>query len=60
LANESPPRQGLPHVEPWKRAEQRVKDPTARRPTPLALEDMIGEVNHALRGWARYFRYRDC
>ena len=56
--------QGYPHVEPSKRAEQRIKDRikdlTARRRTPVALDDMIGEVNHALRGWTGYFHYRNC
>lgn len=55
---------GYPHVEPSKRAEQRIKDRikdlTARRRTPVALDDMIGEVNHALRGWTGYFHYRNC
>jgi group II intron reverse transcriptase/maturase len=55
---------GYPHVEPSKRAEQRIKDRvtelTARRRTPVALRDMIGEVNHALRGWSGYFHYRNC
>ena len=55
---------GYPHVEPSKRAEQRIKDRvkelTARRRTPVALRDMIGEVNQALRGWSGYFHYRNC
>ena len=55
---------GYPHVEPSKRAEQRIKDRvkdlTARRRTPVALTDMIGEVNQALRGWSGYFHYRNC
>jgi group II intron reverse transcriptase/maturase len=55
---------GYPHVEPSKRAEQRIKDRvtelTARRRTPVALEAMTGEVNRALRGWSGYFHYRNC
>jgi hypothetical protein len=55
---------GYPHVEPSKRAEQRIKDRikdlTARRRTPVALDGMIGEVNPVLRGWAGYFHYRNC
>lgn len=54
---------GYPHVEPSKQAEQRIKDRvkelTARRRTPVVLKDMIGEVNHALRGWTGYFHYRN-
>ncbi len=55
---------GYPHIEPSPRAEQRIKDRvkdlTARRRTPVALRDMIGEVNCVLRGWSGYFHYRNC
>ena len=54
---------GYPHVEPSKRAEQRIKgrikDLTARRRTPVALDDLIGEVDQILRGWTGYFHDRN-
>ena len=55
---------GYPHIELSKRAEQgikdRVKELTARRRTPVALTDRIGEVSRLLPGWSGYFHYRNC
>ncbi len=52
-----------PHVEPSRRAIQRIKDRTKalteRRRTPVPLPQMIGEVNQTLRGWSAYFHYRN-
>ena len=53
-----------PHVEPSRRAIQRIKDRTReltdRRRTPVPLPRMIGELNRTLRGWSNYFHYRNC
>ncbi|WP_295544017.1 reverse transcriptase domain-containing protein [uncultured Thiohalocapsa sp.] len=53
-----------PHVEPSKRAEQRIKarikELTARRRTPVPMPQMIKEVNQVLRGWSGYFHYGNC
>lgn len=32
---------------------------TGRELTPLPLEDLMGNVNRSLRGWANYFHYRN-
>ena len=49
---------GYPHVEPSKRAEQRIKarikELTARRRAPVPMPRLIAEVNAVLRGWSGY------
>jgi hypothetical protein len=56
--------QRYPHVEPSKRAVQRVKDRTTqltdRRRTPVPLPHLVGELNRTLRGWSNYFHHRNC
>jgi hypothetical protein len=53
-----------PHVEPSKRAMQRIKDRTTqltdRRRTPVPWPQLIGELNRTLRGWSHYFHHRNC
>jgi group II intron reverse transcriptase/maturase len=55
---------GYPHVEPRRRAEERikarVKELTARRRAPVPLPRLIAEVNEVLRGWSGYFHYGNC
>jgi group II intron reverse transcriptase/maturase len=55
---------GYPHVEPRRRAEERikarVKELTARRRTPVPMPRPIAEVNEVLRGWSGYFHYGNC
>jgi len=53
-----------PHVEPSKKAEQKVKDRiteiTKRNRTIMPLEWVVNEVNTMLKGWVGYFHYRNC
>jgi group II intron reverse transcriptase/maturase len=53
-----------PHVQPSKRAEQKVKDRitelTKRGRTIMPLEWVVNEVNATVRGWVGYFHYRNC
>lgn len=53
-----------PHVQPSKRAEQKVKDRitelTKRGRTIMPLEWVVNEVNTMVRGWVGYFHYRNC
>lgn len=53
-----------PHVEPSKRAVQRLKDRvkqlTDRRRCPVPLDDVMNELNVSLRGWTGYFHHRNC
>jgi group II intron reverse transcriptase/maturase len=53
-----------PHVQPSKRAEQKVKDRittlTKRERTIMPLEWVVNEVNAMVRGWVGYFHYRNC
>lgn len=52
-----------PHVQPSKKAEQKVKDRitelTTRGRTIMPLEWVVNEVNTMLRGWVGYFHYRN-
>lgn len=52
-----------PHVEPTKRAQQRLRDTvrtlTERRLTRLPLPDIVGRLNRYLRGWSGYFHFRN-
>jgi len=53
-----------PHVQPSKKAEQKVKDRitelTKRNRTIMPLEWVVNEVNTMLKGWVGYFHYRNC
>ncbi|HAD03969.1 MAG TPA: hypothetical protein DEB35_02645 [Desulfuromonas sp.] len=53
-----------PHVQPAKKAEQKVKDRitslTKRERTIMPLEWVVNEVNAMVRGWVGYFHYRNC
>lgn len=53
-----------PHVQPSKKALQKIKDRvtelTTRRSTIKPLEWVVNEVNATLRGWVGYFHYRNC
>ena len=53
-----------PHVQPSKKAEQKVKDRitalTKRERTIMPLEWVVNEVNAMVRGWVGYFHYRNC
>jgi group II intron reverse transcriptase/maturase len=53
-----------PHVQPSKKAEQKVKDRitelTKRARTIMPLEWVVNEVNAMVRGWVGYFHYRNC
>ena len=53
-----------PHVQPSKRAEQKIKDRitelTKRGRTIMPLEWVVNEVNATVRGWVGYFHYRNC
>jgi hypothetical protein len=53
-----------PHIQPSKKAEQKVKDRitelTKRDRTIMPLEWVVNEVNTMLRGWVGYFHYRNC
>ena len=53
-----------PHIQPSKKAEQKVKDRitelTKRERTIMPLEWVVKEVNTMLRGWVGYFHYCNC
>jgi group II intron reverse transcriptase/maturase len=53
-----------PHIQPSKKAEQKVKDRitelTQRNRTIMPLEWVVNETNTMLRGWVGYFHYRNC
>lgn len=53
-----------PHVQPSKKAEQKVKDRitelTQRGRTIMPLEWVVNETNTMLKGWVGYFHYRNC
>jgi RNA-directed DNA polymerase len=42
-----------------KKIKARLKDLTGRNLTPIPLQDIVGNVNRSLRGWANYFHYRN-
>jgi RNA-directed DNA polymerase len=52
-----------PHVCPAPKSlakiKERIKQKTARRLTPVALADVVRNVNASLRGWVGYFHYRN-
>jgi hypothetical protein len=52
-----------PHVQPSKKALQKIKDRvtelTTRRRTIMPLEWIVKEVNATVRGWVGYFHYRN-
>lgn len=52
------------HVRPSKKSLQAVKSRitgmTARERTLIPLDDLIREINEAVRGWVGYFHYRNC
>jgi RNA-directed DNA polymerase len=39
--------------------KERVTKLTARKRTPIPLDDVVGSVNATLRGWVNYFHYRN-
>lgn len=53
-----------PHIQPSKKAEQKVKDRitelTKRGRTIMPLEWVVNEANSMLRGWVGYFHFRNC
>ncbi|TRO77508.1 group II intron reverse transcriptase/maturase [Trichloromonas acetexigens] len=53
-----------PHVQPSKKAEQKVKDRitelTRRERTVMPLEWVVNKTNAMVRGWVGYFHYRNC
>lgn len=53
-----------PHVQPSKKAEQKIKDRitelTKRNRTIKPLEWVVNEVNATVRGWVGYFHFRNC
>jgi group II intron reverse transcriptase/maturase len=53
-----------PHVQPSKKALQKIKDRvtelTVRRRTIRPIEWIVNEINATVRGWAGYFHYRNC
>jgi group II intron reverse transcriptase/maturase len=57
-------RRYYPHIQPSKKAEQKVKDRiterTQRNRTIMPLEWVVNETNTMLRGWVGYFHYRNC
>ncbi len=52
-----------PHVRPSDKSLVKIKTRltalTGRELTPIALEQIVGNVNRSLTGWANYFRYRN-
>ena len=53
-----------PHVQPSKKALQKIKDRvtelTSRRRTIRPIEWIVNEINATVRGWVGYFHYRNC
>jgi len=53
-----------PHVQPSKKALQKIKDRvtelTTRRRTIMPLGWIVKEVNATVRGWVGFFHYRNC
>lgn len=52
-----------PHVCPSDKSLRNIKTKltalTGRELTPIALEQIVGNVNRSLKGWANYFHYRN-
>ena len=52
------------HVQPSKKSLRKIKDRvtelTPRNKTAKPLDDVVREVNAAVRGWVGYFQYRNC
>ena len=52
-----------PHVQPAKKAVEKVKTRikaiTTRNRTGIPINDVVRDINRALRGWSGYFHYRN-
>jgi RNA-directed DNA polymerase len=52
-----------PHVSPAAKSlakiKERIQQRTDRRLTPIPLGDVVRNLNASLRGWVRYFHYRN-
>jgi len=48
-----------PSVKALATIKARITQQTARRLTPIALEEIVRNVNASLRGWVGYFHYRN-
>ena len=52
-----------PNVRPADKSVKKIKarltELTGRNLTPIPLEDIVGNVNRSLRGWANYFHFRN-
>lgn len=52
-----------PHVSPAPKSlvkiKERIKRLTARENAPIPLDDIVRNMNAALRGWSNYFHYRN-
>jgi RNA-directed DNA polymerase len=52
-----------PNVRPSEKSLMRIRTKltqlTGRELTPIALEQIVGNVNRSLKGWANYFHYRN-
>ena len=52
-----------PNVRPADKSLKKIKAKltalTGRKLTNIALDDIVGNVNRSLRGWANYFHYRN-
>ena len=52
-----------PNVRPADKSLTKIKAKltalTGRKLTNIALDDIVGNVNRSLRGWANYFHYRN-
>ncbi len=53
-----------PYVSPAPKSlakvKARIKQLTARKLTPIPLEEIVGNINATLRGWSSYYYYRNC
>ena len=53
-----------PHVEPSKKARQKLRDAVRRElnhwTTGRSCKEAIGSVNRVVRGWSQYFHYGHC
>jgi RNA-directed DNA polymerase len=51
------------HISPSTKSLAKIKDRitqlTARKRTPIPLDDIVGSLNASLRGWVNYFHYRN-
>jgi len=64
MGNGRKTRNYYPHVQPSKKALQKIKDRvtelTTRRRTIMPLEWIVKEINATVRGWVGFFHYRNC